>query len=89
VNNEKQNGLSEKQQENRMEDKKAFGKFVLALLLAFVVGLGVGLGSVFLKNVLEENSVKEAIVSLMRGAAIYGGYVFTTGLLIACVVLHK
>ncbi len=89
MSNEKLNELTEKQQENRKEDKKAFGKFVIALAVAFAVGIGVGVGSAFLGDIMENESVKEAFVNIMQSVAIYGGYIYTTVLLIACIVLYK
>lgn len=89
LSNKKINDLTEKQQENRKEDKKALGKFAAMLALAFVIGLGVGLGSAFFKAMLTDSAIKETIVNVLQSMAIYGGYVFTTVLLIASVVLHK
>lgn len=83
------NGLTEKQQENKKEDKKAFGKFALILLLAFVIGIAVGVGSSILQDLLEESSVKEAFLDILAKAAIYGAYVYTTVLLICSIVLYK
>lgn len=88
MSKEKLNELTEKQQENRKEDKKAFGKFVIALALAFVVGIGVGVASAFLGDIMENESVKEAFVNIMQSVAIYGGYIYTTVLLIAGIVLY-
>lgn len=86
---ERKKGLTEKQQENRKEDKKAFGKFAFILVLAFVVGVGIGLGSVILGDILGKAIVKETMIRLLRGVAIYGGYVFTTVLIVICAILHK
>lgn len=86
---EKQNELTEKQRENKSEDKKALGKFAVMLVVAFIVGIGVGIGSAFLGNLMEQAAVRETILRLLRGAAIYGGYVLTTVFLIASVVLYK
>ena len=81
--------LTEKQQENKKEDKKALGKFAIILVLAFVAGLAIGVGSVLLKILFETASTKESVINLIRGVAIYGGYVFTTVFLIISVVLYK
>ena len=89
MSKETKNELTEKQQENRKEDKRALGKFAAMLVLAFVIGIGVGFGSVFLGDIMENKSLKEAFVGILQGIAVYGGYFVTTALLIACVVLHK
>lgn len=86
---DKTNGLTEKQQENKREDKKAFGKFAVTLVLAFVIGIAVGIGSSILRDVMEDASLKEAILDVVKGIAVYGGYVFTTVLLIISIVLYK
>lgn len=83
------NELTEKQQENKKEDKKALGKFVLILLLAFVIGIAVGFGSSVLKDLLEASMLREAFLEILSMAAIYGAYVYTTILLICSVVLYK
>ncbi|MBQ7863783.1 MAG: DUF3169 family protein [Lachnospiraceae bacterium] len=81
--------LTEKQQENKKEDKKAFKKFFGVLVLAFFVGIIVGIGSAFIGDVLENQPVKEAILTALQYLAIYGGYFFTTVLLIVSIVLYK
>lgn len=83
------NELTEKQRENKKEDKKALGKFAAILLLAFVIGIAVGFGSSVLKDLLEEYSLKDAFFEILSKAAIYGAYVYTTVLLICSVVLYK
>lgn len=89
MNKENLNGLTEKQQENKKEDKKAFKKFFCVLVLAFVVGIIVGIGSAFIGDMLENRSVKDAILTALQYLAIYGGYLFTTVLLIVSLVLYK
>lgn len=89
MSKENLNGLTEKQQENKKEDKKAFKKFALTLLLAFFVGIFVGIGSAFIGDVLENQQVKDIILTVLQFVAVYGGYVFTTVLLIAGIVLYK
>ena len=89
MSREKLGELTEKQQENRKEDKKAFGKFAWILLLAFVVGIGVGVGSVFIGTVFEDEAVRDHVLRALRYIAVYGGYIFTTALLIAGIVLYK
>ena len=89
MSSEKLSELTEKQQENKKEDKKAFKKFAWILLLAFMVGILVGVGSAFLGDIMEKESVKEAFVNIMQSVAIYGGYIYTTVLLIASIVLYK
>ncbi|MBQ8633725.1 MAG: DUF3169 family protein [Lachnospiraceae bacterium] len=81
--------LTEKQQENKKEDKKAFKKFFGVLVLAFFVGIIVGIGSAFIGDVLENQPVKDAILTALQYLAIYGGYLFTTVLLIVSIVLYK
>ncbi len=80
--------LTEKQQENKKEDKKAFKKFAWTLVLAFIVGILVGVGSAFIGDILENQSAKEAILAALQHIAIYGGYFFTTVLLIVSIVLY-
>lgn len=89
MSKEKEVALTEKQQENKKEDKKALKKFVMILVLAFVAGVVLGIGSSVLGAVMEEASLKEAILEVIKGIAIYGGYVFTTVLLIISAVLYK
>lgn len=89
MSKEKTNVITEKQMENKKEDKKALGKFAVILIIAFILGIVIGIGSVMLGNVvMEDVSVKEMVVSLIRGFAIYGGFVVTTTLLLVCVILH-
>lgn len=83
------NELTEKQQENKKEDRKAIVKFVIILGIAFLIGIAVGIGGVILKDILETSSFKEALVVSLQILAIYGGYAFTTILLLACIVLYK
>lgn len=86
---EQESKMTEKQRENKKEDKKAFGKFAVILTVAFIMGIVIGVGSVILADVMmEKSSVKEMLLSLLRGVAIYGGYVVTTILLLPCVILH-
>ncbi len=89
MNNKNTNELTEKQRENKKEDKKAFGKFVIMLVFAFAVGIAVGIGSSVLQDVMGNSSAKEVLFFVWRAVAIYGGYVFTTVLLIFSVVLYK
>lgn len=89
MSKENLNGLTEKQQENKKEDKKAFKKFIWILVLAFFTGIIVGIGSAFIGDVLENQPVKEAIFTALQYLAIYGGYFFTTVLLIVSIVLYK
>lgn len=81
--------MTEKQQENKKEDKKALGKFAAILVLAFVLGIAVGVGSSVLKDILGASSVREAIFDILAKLAIYGSYVYTTVLLLCSVVLYK
>ena len=62
MSKENLNVLTEKQQENKKEDKKAFGKFAMALVFAFVIGIGVGMGGIFLKDLFANSSAKEAFL---------------------------
>lgn len=89
LNKEITNELTEKQQENKKEDKKALKKFAWILVLAFFVGIGVGVGSSILGNILDNQAAKDAIVKALQYFFMYGGYVYTTILLIASMVLYK
>lgn len=89
MNKKKENELTEKQMQNKTEDKKAFRKFAIMLVLAFFLGIVVGIGSALLEDIMGNSSLREAILNALRIAAIYGGYVFTTILLIASIVLYK
>lgn len=89
MNKDSNAALTEKQQENKKEDKKALKKFLWTMLFAFVLGVGVGVGSAILGDVLENAAVKEKLLDTLQMAAIYGGYFFTTALLIASVILYK
>ncbi len=80
---------TQKQQENKKEDKKAFKKFMLILLGAFVVGIFVGVGMSILKEVLLETSVQVTFLKILSIAAVYSGYLYTTALVIASIVLYK
>ncbi len=80
---------TQKQQENKKEDKKAFRKFMLILLGAFVVGIFVGVGMSILKQVLLETSVQVTFLKILSIAAVYSGYLYTTALVIASIVLYK
>ncbi len=81
--------LTEKQQENKKEDKKALRKFFVIMLAAFVVGVGVGSSSTFLGNIMALDGFKERALELAFAAAVYGSFVFTTALLIISIVLYK
>lgn len=81
--------LTEKQQENKKEDKKALGKFALILFLAFVIGIAVGVGSSILQDLLGESSIKDAFLNILASISLYGAYVYTTVLVICSVVLYK
>ena len=83
------NELTEKQQENKKEDKKALVRFILILIVAFVAGIGIGIGGVLFRHVLGDETIKNAILEVLRYIAIYGGYIYTTVLLIAGIVLYK
>ncbi|MBP3594275.1 MAG: DUF3169 family protein [Lachnospiraceae bacterium] len=89
MNKENLIGLTEKQRENKKEDKKALKKFFWILVLAFFTGIVVGIGSAFIGDVLENQPVKEAILTALQYLAIYGGYFFTTVLLIVSIVLYQ
>ena len=81
--------LTEKQQENKKEDKKALGKFALILFLAFVIGIAVGFGSSIIKDLLGKAFIKDAFLEILSMVAVYGAYVYTTVLVICSVVLYK
>lgn len=81
--------LTEKQRENKKEDKKAFKKFIITLVAAFFIGICLGFGSSVAEGILRAFNVKEILFDVLRNIAIYGGYVVTTVLLIVSVVLYK
>lgn len=89
MSKENRNELTQKQMENKKEDKKAFKKFAVIMIVAFAAGILVGFGSSVLENVIQEGSVQSAIQDAAEKIAVYGGYIVTTGLLIAGVVLYK
>ncbi len=89
MSREKLENITQKQQENKKEDKKAIKKFLLILVGAFFLGIGIGAGSAFVREVLGNATAKEAIVQVLQILAVYGGYVFTTVLLAACILLYK
>lgn len=89
MDKERLNGLTEKQQENKKEDKKAFKKFIWILVFSFFVGAGIGVGGAIVGNLLNDSVAKEKIITVLRYLAIYGGYFFTTVLLVLSVVLYK
>ena len=89
MSKERLSELTEKQQENKKEDKKAFKKFIWILAASFLVGAGSGAGGVIVGNLLNDSAAKEKIITLLRYPAIYGGYLFTTILLVLCIVLYK
>ena len=74
MSKERLSELTEKQQENKKEDKKAFKKFIWILAASFLVGAGSGAGGVIVGNLLNDSAAKEKIITLLRYPAIYGGY---------------
>ena len=89
MNKENMAELTEKQRENKKEDKKAFKKFIITLVAAFFIGICLGFGSSVSEGILRAFNVKEILFDVLRNIAIYGGYVVTTVLLIVSVVLYK
>lgn len=89
MSKEQENSMTEKQQENKKEDKKAFGKFALILLCAFVAGIVIGFGSSLLEDFFGESSLKDAVFELLAKASIYGAYIYTTLLIVVSIVLYK
>lgn len=89
MNKEKNADLTEKQQENKREDKKAFRKFIVLLGLAFVIGIGVGIGSSLLQEIMANAALTEKLLKAVKIMAIYGGYVFTTIIAIVSLVLYN
>ena len=89
MNKENMAELTEKQRENKKEDKKAFKKFIITLVAAFFIGICLGFGSSVAEGILRAFNVKEILFDVLRNIAIYGGYVVTTVLLIVSVVLYK
>jgi len=80
---------TQKQQENTKEDKKALKKFIWILLGAFAAGLVIGVGMSALKETLLGSPVQVTFLKILSIAAVYSGYLFTTALLIASMVLYK
>lgn len=89
MKNENQNELTEKQRENKKEDKKALKKFVFFMLMAFGIGIVCGIGGTVLGAAVREESLRMAIQEAMERAAIFGGYIVTTGLFLASVLLYR
>lgn len=89
MNKENLNELTKKQQEIKKEDKKAFGKFVIMLVFAFCIGIAVGAGSSAIRNIMKNAAIKEVILEIVKSVAVYGGYVFTTVLLVCSIILYK
>ena len=81
--------MTERQQENKREDKKAIGKFILIMIMAFGIGIGVGAGGVGLKLMFETSAVMEAMKELLASASVYGAYVYTTTLSLVSFVLYR
>lgn len=80
---------AQKQQENTKEDKKALKKFIWILLGAFAIGIFIGIGMSALKTAFIGSSVKATFLKVVGVTAVYGGYLYTTALTIACIVLYK
>jgi len=80
---------TQKQQENKKEDKKALHKFMWILVGAFAVGLVLGFVMCIVKEMLLESSVKSTFLKMLSMTAVYGGYLYTTVLVIASIILYK
>lgn len=89
TNREKKRELTEKQQENQMQDKKALKKFLLMLVCSVLVGFVVGVGSGMLGDVVKGDGLQDIWQKLIRLFAVYGAYVYTTVLIILSVVFYK
>ncbi len=85
---EKSNEALEKQQYNKQEDKKALGKLLPMMLLALLAGVLIGFVGGFLGHLME-SSVMESCLTVLRYAAIYGGFVYTICLAIVSGVLCR
>ncbi len=85
----KEISLTEKQRENKKEDKRALKKFAGISALAFLVGIAVGVGGAVLGDMLTEGAAGEKLMLILEKIAVYGGYVVTTALLLASIVLYK
>lgn len=81
--------MTERQQENKREDKKAISKFILIMIMAFGIGIGVGAGGAGLRLMFETSVIAEALRELLATAAVYGAYVYTTILLLVGFLLYK
>ena len=85
---EKSKEAIEKQESNKLEDKKALGKMIPFMLLALFVGVLLGMASAFLGNKIKSFGI-EPVISILRYAAIYGGFFYTIGLAVASGVLCR
>lgn len=91
--------LTEKQQENQIQDKKALKKFLLLLLCGVLAGFAAGVGSRvlgdaikgdgILGNAIKGDGLQNIWQKLVRLFSIYGAYVYTTVLVILSRVFYK
>lgn len=83
-----ENNQNAKVQENRREDKRAFKKFIVALVLAAIAGGFIGAGSMWLARVSD--GMAEAVLIFMSVAAPFGNLLLAVLLLLwYAVVLRR
>ncbi len=82
------NEITEKQQENRREDKKALMKFWPLMILCFIGGVGCGIAAVALGSTAEQVFWRD-LREVLKLVSIYGSYVISGGFIAACVVLLR
>lgn len=86
---EKKHELTEKQQENQIQDKKALKKFLLMLLCGVMVGFAAGVGSGMLGGAIKGDGLRNIWQKLVRLFSVYGAYVYTTVLVILSRFFYK
>ncbi len=76
-----------KQIENKKEDKKAIGKYLLFILLGLLIGIACGAGIVVV-GYMDVN-IGNGVVQFLRMAGIFGGYALIVPLTVAVLWLYK
>lgn len=80
--------LTHKQQENKKEDKKALKVFIWLIPLGFALGILVGIGSSYIREVWNVEWMK-GIEKAGSIIGVHGGYVVITILMVAAVLLYR
>lgn len=80
--------LTKQQQKNRQEDRRALKKFWGMMIIALLTGIVVGMLSVFLGDITK-NEVAKELIAVLKLAATYGGFIYTSVLGIICIVLCR